>query len=101
MATVHQPILLKPIVEALIDPFLKLPLDSGPHSLVDCTLGGGGHTAAFLEAFASRPELRHHQVISLDQDLKSLQEAQVRFKNEITSGGSKFFIPALEKLLKF
>ncbi len=86
MSTVHVPILVEPILKALLEPFLNLPLNEGPHWIVDCTLGGGGHCSAFLEAFASRPELRRHKVLALDQDESAIQRAQIRFKEEIAKG---------------
>ncbi|MGZ3687991.1 MAG: 16S rRNA (cytosine(1402)-N(4))-methyltransferase, partial [Bdellovibrionota bacterium] len=46
----HIPILVQPIVDALTEPFRRLPPEAPPHWLVDCTLGGGGHTQAFLAA---------------------------------------------------
>jgi 16S rRNA (cytosine1402-N4)-methyltransferase len=84
--TVHVPILLRPIVDSLIEPFKGLPQGSLPHACVDCTLGGGGHTSALLEAFRSDPKLAHHKVISVDQDSEAIARAQERFRQEIDSG---------------
>ncbi len=84
--TVHVPILLRPIVDAVIEPFRELPLDAEPHWIVDCTLGGGGHTSAFLEALASDPALRRHRVLSIDQDAEAIERAQQRFAREISEG---------------
>jgi 16S rRNA (cytosine1402-N4)-methyltransferase len=86
MSTVHTPILVRPIVDALIEPFKKCSPLSGRHSLVDCTFGGGGHTAAFLEAFASHDETKHHCVIGIDQDPVAIEKGRVRFKKEIAEG---------------
>jgi 16S rRNA (cytosine1402-N4)-methyltransferase len=83
MATVHIPILAEPIIQALIEPFLKLPPDAPPHWIMDCTLGGGGHTGAFLSALASYPQLKSHGVIAVDQDPDAIRRASERFKNEI------------------
>lgn len=84
--TRHVPILVGPIVEALMEPFRRLPADAPPHWLLDCTLGGGGHTNAFLEAFASEPALRKHKVLSIDQDEEAVARAQTRFAREISEG---------------
>ena len=56
----HQSVLAAEVVEA----FAALPPapDGGPPRLIDCTLGGGGHSALLLEA---HPNL---EVIGLDQD---------------------------------
>ena len=47
----HVPILAEPITEALhfVRSFLELPDSAPAHAIVDCTLGGWGHTA---EVFA-------------------------------------------------
>lgn len=84
--TVHVPILVKPITEALVEPFLKLPEDAPTHAIVDCTLGGGGHTGALLAALASDPRTARHRVISLDQDPDAVARARERFRAEIESG---------------
>jgi len=84
--SVHVPILLSPIVAALVEPFSKLPTDAPPHAIVDCTLGGGGHTSAFLKQFASDPALARHRVISVDQDERAIAHAQERFRQETDEG---------------
>jgi 16S rRNA (cytosine1402-N4)-methyltransferase len=84
--TVHVPILLDPIVQALLEPFRALPPNSPAHALVDCTLGGGGHTSAFLQAFQSDPKLSRHKVISIDQDPAAVEAAQTKFHREIANG---------------
>jgi 16S rRNA (cytosine1402-N4)-methyltransferase len=83
--SVHIPILVKSIVQALIEPFLNLQSEI-PHWIVDCTLGGGGHTDAFLKAFSSDPRLQHHRVLALDQDFHAIERAQTRFKKELEEG---------------
>ncbi|MEO5970530.1 MAG: 16S rRNA (cytosine(1402)-N(4))-methyltransferase RsmH [Bdellovibrionia bacterium] len=86
MTTIHTPILVRPIVEALVEPFKKYPLSSGRHFLVDCTFGGGGHTAAFMEAFASHAETKHHCVIGIDQDPLAIEKGKIRFQKELAEG---------------
>ncbi|MEB3200624.1 MAG: 16S rRNA (cytosine(1402)-N(4))-methyltransferase RsmH [Synechococcaceae cyanobacterium] len=56
----HQPVLAAEVLAA----FAELPdaPDGGPPRLLDCTLGGGGHSALLLQA---HPRL---QLIGLDQD---------------------------------
>ncbi len=90
-STVHIPILVQPIVTALIEPFLALPEDASAHAIVDCTLGGGGHTAAILAALASNPGTAKHQVISLDQDEGAVARARQRFAPEIADGKLSVF----------
>lgn len=86
MSTVHIPILLTPIVNALVEPLLALPTDGAPCWIVDCTLGGGGHTGALLEALARNPALAKHKVLSLDQDADAIRRAGERFSKEIQEG---------------
>lgn len=83
--TSHIPILVTPIVQALVEPFLLLE-SRDSHYLLDCTLGGGGHTSAFLRAFAENPHLKHHRVLALDQDLSAIRQAQEHFRAEIAEG---------------
>lgn len=86
MATVHIPILVEPIVEALVEPFLRLPPHTETHWLVDCTLGGGGHCSAFLEKFKANPLLRHHKILALDQDISAVERGRQRFAADIVEG---------------
>jgi 16S rRNA (cytosine1402-N4)-methyltransferase len=85
-STVHVPILVEPIIQALIEPFLHLPADAETHWIVDCTLGGGGHCVALLEALSKSAQLRRHKILGLDQDLQAVERAKVRFKKEIDEG---------------
>lgn len=78
--TVHVPILLDPIVKTLTEPFS----DGKPGWVLDCTLGGGGHTAELL---ARLP--KNSGVIALDQDLLAIERAQKRFSEDIQSGRLK------------
>ncbi|MFO8238785.1 MAG: 16S rRNA (cytosine(1402)-N(4))-methyltransferase, partial [Prochlorococcaceae cyanobacterium] len=58
----HRPVLAEPLLAGL-EPLTEL-LDGRPEGglLIDCTLGGGGHSALLLEA---HPGLR---LMGLDQD---------------------------------
>jgi 16S rRNA (cytosine1402-N4)-methyltransferase len=78
--------MVKEIVDSLLEPFRALPAGSPPHWLVDCTLGGGGHTGVFLEAFAREPGLRSHRILSIDRDLSAIARAKERFAAEISEG---------------
>ena len=84
--TVHIPILVEPIVTALTEPFLNLSPEAEPHYVVDCTLGGGGHTAAFLKSLQTHKVLARHRVLALDQDEGAVERAKITFKNELAQG---------------
>ncbi len=85
VSTVHVPILVGPIVEALIEPFRGLPADASAHFIVDCTFGGGGHTGALLEALLSAG-LAQHGVIAFDQDASAIERGRQRFARELSEG---------------
>jgi 16S rRNA (cytosine1402-N4)-methyltransferase len=84
--TVHLPILAPEIVRWLLEPLRALPAEAPPQWIVDCTLGGGGHTSQFLEALASDPRLSKHRVLSVDQDPSAVERGQQRFSREIAEG---------------
>lgn len=77
MSTVHIPILLEPIVSTLILPFQ----DGKPGWVLDCTLGGGGHTGELLKRLP-----KNSGVIALDQDEEAISRARKRFRDEIVTG---------------
>lgn len=70
----HKPILVPAIVDAMI-------CDEESKLIVDCTFGGGGHTAALL---ARLP--REGRIIALDQDPEAIAKGEERFASEIESG---------------
>lgn len=79
--TIHVPILLEPIVQALVEPLLSL---AEPAWILDCTFGGGGHTAALLERLPER-----HGVIGVDQDEAALLRGKTRFDEAFKKGRLK------------
>ncbi|HEX7070440.1 MAG TPA: 16S rRNA (cytosine(1402)-N(4))-methyltransferase RsmH, partial [Rhodothermales bacterium] len=69
----HAPVLCKAVVDGLI---------WNRHGLyVDGTLGGGGHTAAILDALAS-----DGGVLGIDQDPEAVAEAGARLRKDVESG---------------
>ncbi len=81
----HIPILLDPIVDFLIAGMENLPADAPAGVIVDCTLGGGGHTARILEKLQSKPNLLKHCVLGLDQDPDAIARNHQKFAKEIES----------------
>jgi 16S rRNA (cytosine1402-N4)-methyltransferase len=81
--TVHVPILATEITEALTQPLLARALGTQKAWIVDCTFGGGGHTALMLEALKSQP---HAGVWAFDQDPEALTRGGKRFASEIAEG---------------
>jgi 16S rRNA (cytosine1402-N4)-methyltransferase len=68
----HLPVLLKEAVSPLVE--------NRGGVYVDCTLGGGGHTAYLLEA---KPAAR---VYAFDRDGQMIAKAEERFRGEIAAG---------------
>ncbi len=92
--TVHVPIMVAPIVQCLTEALPALLLQSGEQKLwlVDCTLGGGGHTSAILAALHQKTELQGRVgILGIDQDERALERAKVRFSSEIESGEIELF----------
>ena len=86
MSSRHLPILVAPIVDALLSPLRALPPGAPAENLLDCTLGGGGHTAALLAALAAEPALERHKIVAIDQDERAVAAANSRFAKEIAEG---------------
>jgi 16S rRNA (cytosine1402-N4)-methyltransferase len=85
--SVHKPILLDAILEALLDPKCLKEL---PHLFfLDATLGGGGHTKALLERLTKRGQ--PFTLYALDQDLEAIERAQHFLKPWIQSGNLILF----------
>lgn len=82
----HAPVLYKPIVAGLIHRADGL--------YVDGTLGGGGHSAAFLDALSE-----NGRVIGLDQDDEALREAQARLGKDARFRAVKSNFGDLQKCL--
>ena len=79
----HIPILLEPITDFLVTGLKNLPPEAAPGIILDCTLGGGGHTARILEKMKSDPSLLKHCVLGMDQDPDAIARNRIKFKNEI------------------
>jgi 16S rRNA (cytosine1402-N4)-methyltransferase len=69
----HAPVLYEAVVHGIVT-------DSGG-VYVDATLGGGGHTAALLDALSSRG-----RVIGIDQDVEAIEAASSRLAADIERG---------------
>ena len=79
----HIPILLEPIADFLIAGLQSLPPNAPPGIIIDCTLGGGGHTARILEKMKADPALLKHCVLGIDQDPHAIARNLIKFEKEI------------------
>ena len=84
-ASHHIPILLEPITDFLVAGLKKLPPNAPSGVILDCTLGGGGHTSRILEKMKSDPLLLKHCVLGIDQDLDAIARNRIKFEKEIQS----------------
>lgn len=82
----HVPILLDPITDFLTEGLPLLPADARPGVIVDCTLGGGGHTASLLQKIRAHDNAAKHKVLATDQDPDAIQRAKIRFEAELREG---------------
>jgi 16S rRNA (cytosine1402-N4)-methyltransferase len=82
----HQTVLLKETADPLVA--------MGGGIFLDCTLGGGGHTAYLLE---NNPEAK---VVAVDKDREMLERANTRFREYLTSGRLKLVHADFRKIAK-
>jgi 16S rRNA (cytosine1402-N4)-methyltransferase len=84
-ASVHVPILLDPIVTALTEGCREWPAGSW---IVDCTLGGGGHTRGLLQRLREQGCLGSAKVrvLAVDQDQAAIERARETFATELAGG---------------
>ena len=84
--TCHVPILLEPIASFLTEGVRTLPATAEDGVILDCTLGGGGHTARILELLEAHPPAAKIRVLGVDRDLDAISRDRVRFQKELDSG---------------
>ncbi len=84
--THHVPILLEPITDFLVEGLRSLPENAPSGLILDCTLGGGGHTARLLEKMAADPKLLKHRVLGVDRDPDAIKRDKVRFASDLDAG---------------
>ncbi len=98
--TRHIPILLEPIADFLFEGIRALPEDATPGVILDCTLGGGGHTARLLEKLALIPGAEKHLVLGVDRDPDAIGRNKIRFKNELSAGRMEIHHCAFSESMK-
>ena len=81
--THHIPILLDPIADFLVEGLCALPENAAPGLILDCTLGGGGHTSRIIEKMQPHPGTLKHRVLGVDRDPDAIERNRVRFAKEI------------------
>jgi len=96
----HIPILLDPIADFLVDGLAQLPSDAAPGIVIDCTLGGGGHTSRILEKMRANPALMHHKILGGDRDPDAIARNQRKFEAEIRNGEMEIVHSSFSDALK-
>jgi 16S rRNA (cytosine1402-N4)-methyltransferase len=85
--TRHIPILLEPIADFLVQGLTLIPPTAPAGILLDCTLGGGGHTARIMEKIAlesaKNPSILRHTLVGIDQDPDAIERNRIRFSTEL------------------
>lgn len=95
----HVPILLEPIANFLVEGLKKLP-DSAPKGVIlDCTLGGGGHTAHILEKMKAESLLKHC-VVGIDRDPEAISRDQIKFVDDLKQGHIEIVHASFSQALK-
>jgi 16S rRNA (cytosine1402-N4)-methyltransferase len=96
----HIPILLEPIADFLVTGLKNLPHDAPPGLIIDCTLGGGGHTARILEKMKEDPSLLKHCVLGVDQDPDAIARDRIKFEKELQSKNIEIIHSSFSDALK-
>ncbi len=90
MKTKHIPILVGPIVDSIIGSIkerLRQNQEIEPNSAIfDLTLGGGGHTEAFLNALKKEGLNEKVKVVAIDQDADAVANTSKRLEQWISNG---------------
>ncbi len=99
--TSHIPILLDPITDFLVEGIASLPDSAPPGILIDCTLGGGGHTARILEKLSTLPNRQQCRILGVDRDLDAIGRNQKKFQRELAEGRLEIHHGSFSESMKF
>ena len=100
-STHHIPILLDPITDFLSEGLKNLPASAPPGVILDCTLGGGGHSARLLEKIDDLTGAMKHCILGIDRDPEAISRAQLRFSSQIAAKKMEVIHSSFSDALKF
>jgi len=96
----HIPILLDPIADFIAEGIRQLPPDAPAGFIIDCTLGGGGHTSKILEKIKAVTSDMKHCVLGFDRDPEAINRNLKKFENELKNGEIKIIHDSYSNALK-
>jgi 16S rRNA (cytosine1402-N4)-methyltransferase len=99
--TRHVPILAGPITEFLIEGVAGLDPNGEPGVILDCTLGGGGHSALLLERLPHVPSGKIVRILGVDRDPDAIRRNRIRFRKELEEGRIEIHHGSFSESMKF
>jgi 16S rRNA (cytosine1402-N4)-methyltransferase len=93
--TRHIPILAGAITDFLIEGITQ------PGVILDCTLGGGGHSALLLERLESRRMSEKVRIVGVDRDPDAIGRNRIRFRKELDAGRMEIHHGSFSESMKF
>jgi 16S rRNA (cytosine1402-N4)-methyltransferase len=103
--TRHVPILAEPIADFLIEGIVRLGPGVGravePGVILDCTLGGGGHSALLLEKLQRVPSGGNVCVLGVDRDPDAIRRDCERFRKALDEGRMEIHHGSFSESMKF
>ena len=99
--TRHIPILLEPIADFLVEGLRALSETAEPGLILDCTMGGGGHTVRILEKIKRLPNPEKWRVLGVDRDPDAIRRNQERYATELNAGLLEIHHGSFSESMKF
>ncbi len=96
----HIPILLDPIADFIADGIHALSPDAPAGIIIDCTLGGGGHTSRILEKLKTNSSAMKHCILGFDRDPEAVTRNQKKFEKELKNGEIQIIHDSYSNALK-
>jgi 16S rRNA (cytosine1402-N4)-methyltransferase len=97
----HIPILLEPITDFLVTGIEALPENLSHGIILDCTLGGGGHSSALLQRLQEKAPDRPVKIVGIDRDPEAIARNRVKFEKEISEGRLEVHHGSFSDALRF
>jgi 16S rRNA (cytosine1402-N4)-methyltransferase len=99
--TRHVPILAETIADFLIEGIARVDPGAEPGVILDCTLGGGGHSALLLEKLQRVPNAGKMRLVGVDRDPDAIRRDRERFRKELDEGRIEIHHGSFSESMKF